>query len=143
MSFRLRPGHRVFVFADYVDLRAGFDKLAMIIREKMKSKLVDGDLYLFMGKNRKKLKAICYDGSGLLLIAKRLDNGCFMRLDKLESLEITVDELDTLLRGSVIKKTYFGEEVLTRRKESIMNNTHDSVAVRDQHRSDEAIRSMP
>lgn len=73
MSFRLRSGHRVYVFTEYVDLRAGFNKLSMMVREKMKAKLLDGDLFLFMGKNRKKLKAICFDGTGLLLIAKRLE----------------------------------------------------------------------
>lgn len=40
MSFRLREGHRIFIFSEYVDLGAGFDKLSMYVREKMKSKLV-------------------------------------------------------------------------------------------------------
>ena len=143
MSFRLKPGHRVFVYSEYIDLRAGFDKLSMLVREKMKAALVDGDLYLFMGRNRKKIKAITYDGTGLLLIAKRLESGCFMKLDKLESLEITADELDLLLRGSVIKRAYFGEEVLTQRKELIMNRNHVSVGSTDRHRDHQELRPMP
>lgn len=126
MSLRLRPGHRVFVFSEYIDLRAGFDKLSMFVREKIKAKLENGDLFLFLGKNRKKLKAICFDGTGLLLIAKRLESGCFMRLEKLEGLKITADELDALLRGSVIKRAHFGEEALTPPIRSQMNNSHAS-----------------
>lgn len=61
MSFRLKPGHRVFVFSEYIDMRAGFDKLSMLVREKMNANLVDGDLYLFLGRDRRKCKAICYD----------------------------------------------------------------------------------
>lgn len=87
----------------------------MLVRERIRAKLVDGDLFLFMGKNRKKIKGTIYYGTGLLLIAKRLDHGCFMKLEKLETPEITADELDDLLRGSMIKRTHCGEEYLTRR----------------------------
>ena len=73
MSFHLREGHRVFVFSEQIDFRAGFDRLSMIVREKMKKDLVEGDLFLFLGRNRKRLKALCYDGTGLLLLSKRLE----------------------------------------------------------------------
>jgi transposase len=108
MSIRLKEGLRVFVFTEYIDLRGGFDKLSMLVREKMHSEMVDGDLFLFLGNNRKRLKAICYDGTGLLLIAKRMERGRFMRLEDLEESEITVEELDWLLRGSTIRRAKFG-----------------------------------
>lgn len=114
MSLRLRPGHRIFVFEEYVDMRAGFDRLAMFVRERMRAKLVDGDLFIFLGKNRRRLKSLCYDGTGLILIAKRLEQGKFMRLEELEFRELTVEELDWLLRGSVVKRVKFGAEALTR-----------------------------
>ena len=108
MSLRLKPGLRVFVHRDYVDLRAGFDKLSMLIREKMGANVIDGDFFVFLGMQRRKLKALCYDGTGLLLIAKRMERGRFMALEDLESVEITVDELDWLLRGSTIRRASFG-----------------------------------
>ena len=108
MSIRLKEGLRVFVYSEYVDLRAGFDKLSMIVREKLNREVVDGDLFLFLGKNRKKLKAICYDGTGLLLIAKRMERGRFMGVEELEVSEITTEELDWLLRGSTIRRPKFG-----------------------------------
>ena len=114
MSLKLRPGHRVFVFQEAIDMRAGFDRLSMIVRERMQAKLLDGDLFLFLGKNRRRLKGLCYDGTGLLLIAKRLEQGKFMRPEDLEFHELTADELDWLLRGSVIKRAKFGEEALTK-----------------------------
>lgn len=36
-----------------------------------------------------------------------------MKLEQLEIPEISVEELDDLLRGSRIKRTHFGEECLT------------------------------
>jgi transposase len=143
MSVRLRQGHQVFIYREYVDLRAGFDRLAMYVRDKMKSKLVDGDLFLFVGKSRKKLKAICFDGTGLLLIAKRLDRGCFMNITQLENPEISLDELDSLLRGSVIKRTHFGDKALTAdASSSKVNSIHDPSSARDQYRDPQGICRM-
>lgn len=108
MSLKLKVDLRIFVHNEYVDLRGGFDKLSMLVREQMKAPLEGGDLFLFLGNNRKRLKMICYDGTGLLLIAKRMERGKFMRLEELEENEITVDELDWLLRGSIIRRAKFG-----------------------------------
>lgn len=108
MSLKLKPELRVFVYSEYVDLRAGFDKLSWLIKEKLGRELADGDLFLFMGNNHRRLKALCYDGTGLLLITKRMERGRFMRLEELEEKEITPEELDWLLRGSTIRRPKFG-----------------------------------
>lgn len=113
MSLRLRPGHRVFVFSEYIDLRSGFEKLSMLIRERMRMDLLEGDLFLFLGNNSKKIKGICFDGTGLILINKRLEKGSFMRIAQMESSELTHEELDQLFNGSVIRRRKFGEEALT------------------------------
>lgn len=114
MSVSLRSGHRIFVYSEYIDLRSGFDRLSMIIREKMAAKLLDGDLFIFMGNHRKKCKALCYDGSGVILINKRLEHGTFMRLSELEANEITHEEFEVLFHGSVIRRAKFGDSALTR-----------------------------
>lgn len=98
----------MFVFSEVVDLRAGFDRLTQIVETRIKQKLIDGDLFLFMGRSRTKLKMICYDGTGVLLIAKRIERGKFMSLYDLEHREITTDELDQLLRGSIVRRPVFG-----------------------------------
>ena len=121
MSFRLRSGHRVFVFNEYTDMRSGFDKLSMLIREKMGSRLVDGDLFLFVGRSRKRIKGLCYDGTGLILIAKRLERGRFMSLESFENFELSLEELDLIMKGSVIRRTKFGEEALTANEKSLVS----------------------
>ena len=108
MSLKFKSHIRVFVFSEVVDLRAGFDRLTQIVETRMKQKLIDGDLFLFMGRSRTKLKMICYDGTGVLLIAKRIERGKFMSLYDLEHREITTDELDQLLRGSIVRRPVFG-----------------------------------
>lgn len=122
MSFHLRDGHRVFVFSAQIDFRAGFDRLSMLVREKMKKDLVEGDLFLFLGKNRKRLKALCYDGTGLLLLSKRLERGKFMGVSDLEDYELTVEELNLLLSGGLIRKKYFGEKALKNASEQLFSS---------------------
>ena len=119
MSLKFKSHLRVFVFSESIDLRAGFDKLTFLIHDRMRMKLIDGDLFLFMRKNRTKLKMICYDGTGVLLINKRLERGKFMSLYDLEHREITVDELDLLLRGSIVRRAFFGS--MTRGSELTAN----------------------
>jgi transposase len=114
VSLVLRAGHRIFVFSEYIDLRAGFDKLSMLVRDRMRAKLVEGDLFVFFGRNRKRCKALCYDGSGVLLLVKRLEHGRFMRIEDLDASEITTAEFALLFRGSVIRRDRYGESALTR-----------------------------
>jgi transposase len=113
MSLRFKANLRVFVFSEVIDLRAGFDRLTSLVNEKMGQRLIDGDLFLFFGRSRKKLKLICYDGTGVVLINKRLERGQFMNLFDLEEKEITPFELQTLLHGGVVRRPVFGKIPLT------------------------------
>ena len=121
MSFRLREGHRVYVFTEAIDFRAGFDKLSMLVREKMKKELVEGDLFLFLGKNRRRLKAICYDGTGLMLLSKRLERGKFMSVAEFEETELTVEELNYVIQGGVVRRKYFGARALQKAAEPLFS----------------------
>jgi len=122
LSFRLRDGHRVFVFREQIDFRAGFDKLSMIVRTKMMMELVEGDLFLFLGKNRKRLKSLCYDGTGLILISKRLERGRFMSVAEFEETELTVEELNYVISGGVVRKKYFGEKAFRVASEELFSS---------------------
>jgi len=113
VSIRFKEGLRVFVFSERIDLRSGFDRLTSCVNEKMGQRLVDGDLFLFFGRSRKKLKMICYDGTGVVLINKRLERGQFMNLFDLEEKEITLSELEILFHGGVVRRPMFGKIPLT------------------------------
>lgn len=121
MSLRFKEGLRVFVYSEQIDLRAGFDRLTHLVHEKMNAKLVDGDLFVFFGRSRRKVKMICYDGTGVVLINKRLERGRFMSLFDLEYREITAEELDMLLRGGIVRRPVFGQMPLTRLPSGVNN----------------------
>ena len=94
-----RRGLRVFVFRESIDMRCGFEKLHSYCVHQMNAVMDQGHVYLFFGKNRK-----AYDGSGLLLIAKRIERGSFMsHAELLGRSELNLQELKLILHGSVIR----------------------------------------
>lgn len=100
-----RKGLRVFVYRDEIDMRCGFERLHSLCVHQMNAIMEQGHIYLFFGKNRKRVKILVYDGSGLVLIAKRIERGRFMSLSELLGrYEISQDELKLILHGSVVRK---------------------------------------
>jgi transposase len=96
-------GLRIFIYQEPIDMRSGFDKLLHFVRDRRKNNINQGHLYLFLGKNRKRVKAIFFDGTGLVLIAKRIEHGKFMaRMELGEFTEITSLEFKQIFNGGLI-----------------------------------------
>ncbi len=96
------PGNRMRVFAYPApcDMRKSFTGLSGLVTA-MGHELARGDAFLFVGRTKKRAKVVWYDGTGLCLLAKRLDQGRFAALwkeDKNE-VELTMSELRLLLEG--------------------------------------------
>lgn len=99
-----RKGLRAFVYREPIDMRCGFERLSSLCIHQMQAIMDQGHVYLFFGKNRKRIKAIFYDGTGLVLVAKRMEKGSFMALaDLLGRSEVSLAELRMIFHGSVIR----------------------------------------
>ena len=68
---------RIFAHREPVDMRKSFDTLAAIVRLAMGSDVMNGDVFVFVGRRRRHAKALWWDGTGLLVLAKRLVKGRF------------------------------------------------------------------
>jgi transposase len=94
----------VFAFAEPTDMRKSFDTLGAIVREHVKRDVLDAALYLFVGKDRRRAKVLFWDGTGLCVLAKRLEKGRFSapwaHNKKSRVLEWTTSELALFLEGS-------------------------------------------
>jgi transposase len=100
-----RKGLRIFVYREAIDMRCGFEKLHSFCVHQMKALMDQGHVYLFFGKNRRRLKLLVYDGSGLVLIAKRMERGSFMsHSELLGRAELSQEELKLIMHGSVIRR---------------------------------------
>lgn len=70
-------GLRVMVAVRPVDFRKGAEGLAALVRETMKTDPFSGVVYVFRAKRADRIKLIYWDGTGLCLFAKRMDEGRF------------------------------------------------------------------
>ncbi len=99
---------RVFAHAAPTDLRKGYDGLSALVRETLGRDPTSGDLFLFVSRNRIRAKVLLWDGTGLCVFAKRLEQGRFAALwarTKGPQIELTPAELGLLLDGcSVVGK---------------------------------------
>ena len=96
-------GLRIFLYQETVDMRSGFEKLQYFVREKMRGQINQGHLFLFLGKTRRRLKAIYYDGTGLVLIAKKIERGRFMdRSELCDITELNMNEFKQIFNGGLI-----------------------------------------
>jgi transposase len=93
----------VFAYGEPCDLRKGFDGLSALVTQGLKRDPLSGDLFCFVNRTRKRAKVLLWDGTGLCIYAKRLEQGCFACLwrdDRRPELKLTVSELALFLEGS-------------------------------------------
>ena len=70
-------GVRVLVATKPVDFRCGADSLAALVREQLAHDPFSGTVFIFRSKRADRLKILAWDGSGLVLFWKRLEQGAF------------------------------------------------------------------
>jgi transposase len=92
---------RVFGYALPVDLRKGFDGLQALVTQALGRDPLSGECFLFVSRQRTRAKVLFYDGTGLCLYHKRLEQGRFASLFGAGSaVELTMSELALYLEGS-------------------------------------------
>lgn len=96
---------RVFAYGAPADLRKGFDGLAGIVQGEMDHDVLSGDCFLFTNRRRTRAKVLLWDGTGLCIYMKRLEENRFACLwDRGESddVQLTMSELALFLEGSLL-----------------------------------------
>jgi transposase len=110
------PGSlKIFVALEPVDLRKSFNGLEAVVSERLGEDLRAGAIFVFTNRRHSRLKILYWDGSGLWLLIKRLEQGTFawprnveagvskMKLAP-EALAMLTDGID--LRGARMRPWY-------------------------------------
>jgi transposase len=94
---------KVWIYDCPVDMRNGYNGLSGYVSSKGQN-VLNGDIYLFISRNRKRVKVLFWDGSGLNIWMKRMEEGQFANV-WLRG-EMTMSELKLFFEGSttVIKR---------------------------------------
>jgi transposase len=72
------PGVRVLVWPAPVDFRSGMDRLTALVQVTLRLDPFAGDVFVFRSRRPDRLKLLVYDGTGLVLVTKRLEKGRFV-----------------------------------------------------------------
>lgn len=94
---------RIYVAAEAVDLRRGFDGLAAAARSVIGADPLSGHLFVFLNRRRNRIKVLVWDRTGYLLLYKRLERGTFRiatepRIGE-RHVEVDAGELGLMLEG--------------------------------------------
>jgi transposase len=91
---------RVLVATRPVDFRKGLDGLAALVKEHLGEDPFSGAIYVFRAKRADRVKLLYWDGSGVCLYAKRLEDGRF-RWPRIEDgvMRLSPAQLAALIEG--------------------------------------------
>jgi transposase len=95
----------VYAYVAPADMRKGFDGLCALVMQGLQRDPLNGDVFVFVSRNRVRAKVLHFDGTGLCVYAKRLERGRFAALWRDEGdapITLTVSELDLFLDGSTL-----------------------------------------
>ena len=91
---------RVMVATRPADFRKGAEGLAALVREAMGADPFSGAVYVFRAKRADRIKLVYWDGSGLCLLVKRLEDGKFCWPAITDGVvRLTAAQLQALLEG--------------------------------------------
>jgi len=106
---------KVFVAVEACDMRKGFNGLHALVSERLGEDLKQGALFVFSNRRHTRIKIIYFDGTGLWVLSKRLEQGTFSWPKNLEpettKLKLTPQALAMLtdgvdLRGAKLRPWY-------------------------------------
>ena len=70
-------GLPIYVALEPVDMRLGSERLGALVREKMRMEPRSRALLVFVGKRGHSMKCLTWDGTGTIVVHKKLDGGRF------------------------------------------------------------------
>lgn len=110
---------KVFVAVEACDMRKGFNGLYGLVTQRLGEDPKAGALFVFCNRRHTRIKILCWDGTGLWVLTKRLEKGTFSWPKQIEpqqtklslspqALAMLTDGVD--LRGGKLRPWYEREQ---------------------------------
>lgn len=99
---------KIFVCKEPTDMRASYDTLFSKASEVLKQDPFSGHLFLFINKTRTSIKCLYYDGTGFVIVAKRMERGLFSKINPYYRGEVVLTEAEFALffEGADLEKRF-------------------------------------
>lgn len=98
----------IYVAKGPTDMRASYDSLFLRVKDVLKKDPFSGHLFVFLNARRTTCKCLYYDGTGLVVIAKRLERGLFAKINPYypDDIVLTQAEFSLFFEGADINKRF-------------------------------------
>lgn len=99
---------KIFVCKEATDMRASYDSLFARVKTVLQKDPFSGHLFLFVNAKRTTCKCLYWDGTGLVIISKRLEAGIFSQINPMYKDEIVLTEAEfgLFFEGADLKKRF-------------------------------------
>ena|SRR5690554_1477790 len=100
------PATKIYLASAATDMRKSFNGLYALVAGALQADPLSGHLFVFCNRRRDRIKVLCFDGSGLWVCAKRLEQGTFHWPEAGSGpVELTQAQLHLLLGGLDLRQT--------------------------------------
>lgn len=109
---------KIFVSKEPTDMRASYDSLFSKAKTVLEKDPFSGHLFLFVNSRRTSCKCLYYDGTGLVIISKRLERGTFSKINPMYRGEIVLTEAEfgLFFEGANLEKRFVESPVEIRKE---------------------------
>jgi len=109
---------KIFVCKEATDMRASYDSLFSRVKTVLQKDPFSGHLFLFINTKRTTIKCLYYDGTGLVIISKRLEQGTFSKINPYYKDEVILTEAEfgLFFEGANLEKRFIESPAEIRKK---------------------------
>lgn len=99
---------KIYVCKEPVDMRASYDTLFSKAKGVLGKDPFSGHLFVFINSKRTSVKCLFYDGTGFVLLCKRMERGQFSRINPMLAGEVvlTAAEFSLFFEGANLEKRF-------------------------------------
>ncbi len=99
---------KIFVCKEATDMRSSYDSLFHRVKSLLSKDPFSGHLFLFVNSRRTSCKCLYYDGTGLVILSKRLERGTFSKINPFYQREIVLTEAEfgLFFEGANLEKRF-------------------------------------
>ena len=99
---------KIFVCKLPTDMRASYDTLFAKVKGVLIQDPFAGHLFVFINQRRSHIKCLFYDGTGLVLLCKRLESGLFYKINPMHrgDVVLTAAEFALFFEGADLEKRF-------------------------------------
>jgi len=99
---------KIFICKDPTDMRASYDTLFAKVKGVLNQDPFTGHLFVFINQRRTSVKCLFWDGTGFVLLCKRLQEGLFHKINPLHRGEVLLSpaEFALFFEGADLEKRF-------------------------------------